>query len=977
MRNSKYKHITIGGEDYSKYFHFPFTIQQSLNEQLDYAVVELRNTTLASPFPPFTEVAIGSLSDPLLWILGIDEVTEVMGTGLFNHTMTLLETTKEAERFVMSAKAFTNPLVRDYTEITSPVNAFWLSPFPSVGNATELKYTLWETETYISEKFTSPIRVGTFNLYKDFFGNFLDPETTDFVFSVLYNDGKSPAIFKDLTVTFNPQHEVHSSTYHFSQGTVGEQPDIFGSFEIDKDKEGIYGVILKITRGEFANPAQFVLYFEISVVEEPVDKPRYTVRDVVEQLLETAETLREDERPRYQLEEAGITDLLDMEAPEFRFSNGRTLWENLREVGRYIHAMPRIYQNWRNAPKKVTFDRLGQTAFADMSKGRRVAKTSTYNIGDYTAGLDALVSNLVNVNDDGLGTVTDPFGGGYLTMRTAKEEARIMEGSAFIKTHFPIEKIVKIEVGGFALKKENGESVEAKKEFEEIDITPYVFEKSEYDTLLSSSGKYPFSKTYALYYSQGSPNIEGLWFKAQDTGIGALDAFQNYAITNVIEQVAGVSSGFFNSVNYTDLTFRITYVPTVTARVRQYRQTYDGSFPSVLSHNQSASKLSSKALGENLRGQLAMLGTTSDSVTYMFPTLGDVPKAGLLYDEDDYISTVATRVYGDFVISQIGLSTGYNELGGYVEVNNQIRQFEIPDSNDRYTHLEEFCIIGDDVGDDEELCFAEELQGHVRGLCSTSGGGGVSPVATLARVETFNDDMGRIAWLELPCVSMPVGNSLYYGFSFEDNFSAGSNANGKIYASGDKKYKLQTYVPYGDAFYAHAYALGFELYSGAVPFDNVDDQIEQGDTLPQATIPPKGTLVASTGKYPIVWHKDSADAGHISYQLHFVSNNNILMGSHFAEMLMSQDEGQTERWVMAYFFDHKINPLGEDFDTTDAVASCSMILGQRAVQFSKNEEELPPFQAWAIFAKDKFLIGKNTSQFEKIIYFNFKRRLTT
>lgn len=954
MRNSKYKHITIGGEDYSKYFHFPFTVQHSLNEQLDYAVVELRNTTIATPFPPFTEVVIGSPSDPLLWILGIDEVTEVMGTGLFNHTMTLLETTKEAERFVMSAKAFTNPLVREYTDGKAPAIGYWTTESEAG------KYEIDKSNPIVSNNMLSPILAGNFQIWDDFLykhpSNVYGAVLTA---TVYYSEKQLLKPIDEYRVSIEGE-EVFTVTLDTTPESGNSPGGYLGSFQAEK--EGRYLVVYKTDMGSVGAVC------EISVVDDVVMKPKYTVRDVVEQLLETAETLREDERPRYQLEEAGITDLLDMEAPEFRFSNGRTLWENLREVGRYIHAMPRIYQNLRNAPKKVTFDRLGQTAFADMSKGRRVAKTSTYNIGDYTAGLDALVSNLVNVNDDGLGTIIDPYGGGYLTMRTAKEEARIMEGSAFIKTHFPIERIVKVEVGKF---------VKDKKTFEGCDITHYVFEKSEYDTLSSFSGSYPFSKTYALYYTQGSPNIEGLWFKAQDTGSATLDAFQDYAITNIIEIASGVPSGIFTSFEYTDLTFRVTYVPTVTARVRQYRQTYDGSFPSVLAHNQSASKLSSKALGENLRGQLAMLGTTSDSVTYVFPTLGDVPKAGLLYDEDDYISTVSTRVYGDFVISQIGLSTGYNELGGYVELNNQIRQFEIPDSNDRYTHFEEFCIIGDNVGDDENLCFAEELRGAVRGLCSTSGGGGVSPVATLARVETFDDDMERIAWLELPCVSMPVGNSLYYGFSFEDNFSAGSNANGKIYASGDKKYKLQTYVPYGDEFYAHAYALGFELCSRMLSLEDVNDQISQGDTLPQATNAVPVSVVATTGDYPIIWHKDSADAGHISYQLHFVSNNNILIGSHFAEMLMSQDEGQTDREVMAYFFDHKINPLGEDFDTANAVASCSMILGQRAVQFSKNEEDLPPFQAWAIFAKDKFLIGKNTSQFEKFIYFNFKRRLTT
>ena len=112
MRNSKYAHITVGGVDYSAYFRLPLTVQQTLNEQLDSAVVELTATPLSEPLRPFSRVLLGDTE----YILADDTVTEKIGQRLYTHTLTLIEPTKEAERIICSAKAFTRPLIRKYTD---------------------------------------------------------------------------------------------------------------------------------------------------------------------------------------------------------------------------------------------------------------------------------------------------------------------------------------------------------------------------------------------------------------------------------------------------------------------------------------------------------------------------------------------------------------------------------------------------------------------------------------------------------------------------------------------------------------------------------------------------------------------------------------------------------------------------------------------------------------------------------------------
>ena len=70
---------------------------------------------------------------------------------------------------------------------------------------------------------------------------------------------------------------------------------------------------------------------------------------------------------------------------------------------------------------------------------------------------------------------------------------RIEAGNMVIATQYPVYSVSKLEYvyadGG---------------EVKSLDITPWLFEKSIYDTQLSSYEKqYPYSKVYGLYYTQG------------------------------------------------------------------------------------------------------------------------------------------------------------------------------------------------------------------------------------------------------------------------------------------------------------------------------------------------------------------------------------------------------------------------------------------------------------------------------------------
>jgi hypothetical protein len=948
MINSKYYRLIIGGEDYTEYFTFPFMVQRALDETLDFAVVELPLTRRKEPFAPFTPVEIGRGEHAMSFIVAIDEVEEKIGANRYKHTVTVMEYTKNTERILCGAKALTNPLVRDYTDGKGKTWGIRCKPV-SLGGAV---YTIdsYDLENPDAASFTeSPISETVLPLY----GDFGFPDRVN----IAEQKSFTAKVYYDKTCAY--QWIERGQKFEITGHLVAEKTFTIvangyrGEVDISAYGKGSY--LILYTAGGLA------VMTEVYVADEPVTRDPYTVEDVVEILLDTSETIRKGlDSPRYRLRYKSDRqrEIFRKAAPEFRFSNGRSLWECLREVGQYVHAIPRAVHDLTDGLDYIEFDELGGLERADLSKGTRYGGASTVTVGDYTAGLEAMAANLVNLDDEADGSMTEPFGGGYMSLRAATEEVRITEGTGIIKTAHPIEKLMKVEVGSFTV---------GGKTYAGGDITPYIFEKSEYDILSGFSGAYPTSKTYAIYYKQGAPNIEGLWYKAQDAAVSALNAFEDYSITNIITAVTGAPSGILRGLDYPNLMFRVTYIPSVTARVRAYKPTYDGAFPSVLAHNQSANKLSSRQFGENLRGQLAMMASSSDSMMYMFRRLEDVPNPGTLYDDNNYISSVTARVYHDFVLANITLSTGYNQLGARVEINNAIRQFEIPAAEDRYTVLEEFCEIGTKTADDANTAMTDALRAEVlRAFASQAKGMDVS----LAEVTTYDEDGHAITSkpVALPVISLALGTSLYFGWRFEDNFAAGSKS-----STGASGYRIQDYVPYGDPFYAQAHSVGFKLLTGAT----TSNALQTAHSLPESAGISGGTVMADTGAYPLLWHKDSADAGCLSYQLHYITNDGLIIGDGIAYHCAAVRQHQVATSAQIYFYAHRINQLTGTTEergylatfpiTVDMVNGCLTYVGT------------PPtgFESWAIIKGSRFMLGKNSRVAPSKIYFNFKRRLKT
>lgn len=935
--------VSIGGQDFTKFATVPLTIQNTLNDTLDSAQVSLHNMKRSDPFEPMTDAVLTVNGVDTAYKVAGDEVLEVFGSGRYSHTVTLIEYTKEAERLIMEAKAFTRPKIPDYSDGQTDVTVYLWEEDTALGT----DGTLIGSDT--SSAFASPILKGG--------GSVAIPAISGILENTLAGYGtNAEASYWHITVfrSESPQNVASMEqagalvyTSDSSQTTERET--------IDLSEPGFY-----YFRYHFRNDSKYYsAMWQVSVVSNPVARAPYTVRKVVDTLLTVCEPLRVGDDPRYRLEvKAGQMAVFSQDAPEFHFSNSRTLWENLREVGKYIHAIPRLVP--RVGYTAVQFDELGGNQNADTSKGRRVSGSASWDISTYASGLETMAANLITAENDAQSTICEPFGKGWKSLRTASETARIQEGSAHIETAYPIESVSRVLVyfqyGGKVY---------------QGDITPYVFEKADYDLLSSYTGQYPNSKCFALYYARGSQNISGLWYKPNDEVASSLNAFQNYAIANICTATTGCSLNIFKQLTYPDICVRVEYIPTITARIHAYKPDAK-SGGGFLSDGQAANRLSAKALGEHLRGQLAMLPSASRSSAWLFKDAGSIPEPGKLID-GQYISVVTARIYPAYCEVQIDTVKGYNELGSYVELPTAFRQYEIPDSLERFTVLDEFVYISETAeADDADTICSEQLKAAVADALDGVTGT-IARRVSLASVTT-TDDSGAVIAADVLCpvMALSVGNAVCFSFRMQDNYSAGNQS-----AKGGKQYRMTQAVPYGDKYYGTAERLKFALYSSATPTGVIAGAhafpATDGESI---TL---GEAMASTGAKPLKWYKDSAEIGNVSYQLHAMTRDGFIIG----DMMMAHCSAvravdETESPVL-YYYAEELNPLSGTNGTetvlgmADSVGAVSDSDGWRIACVTLEPPE--GFKSWAIKRGGDFLIGKNSGIVPNNIYLNFKRRI--
>lgn len=905
--------ITIGLTDYTKHSTLPLQQQETADESLDAGYFEIKQIDQEAPIKPFTKVHIeqndGDDTEDNYFYVAKDDATKVIKNNKSNHDLTLIEETKELERYMVDVKTITNPVVHDY--LANPQNI--------MVNGSTTTYWIFTSHFYVTFDIKSPQEKNkTMTIPRPYFLLQKIQEQADTW------DGGS-IVNVELKIK-DPDNEQVWYGYDGWSSIPTER-----TFDFTPTKTGKYKFIINgtstlgITEGE--------MEFTLEVMEKQTPKADWTIQGVCETLLATCECLRVSETPRFTLasvsdyaveDQAEITKLFAMKSPEFSFTKC-TLFEALKQVGEYIHAIPRLRQN------KVYFDLLGTMKECNVDLEKYISKTESQSIDDFCSELDSNVENLLNTDDESQGSIEEPFNNGFKTIRVESGTAQITEDGMIIATEYPIYDVLKLEGGYLSDGRQIG------------DITPFVYENAEYQAgLSSSSDTFPSSKMYALKFTQGQKNITELNFKNEHV---ISSAFESYSILNIIHKKLNLASNwwsnFWDTEDVLKLQFRVTYIPMVSARVKQTKSNIiDMAFKSVLAHNQSANMVSSNAYGENLRGAIAKYGNPDKKLMLICNKLSQIPKINTKYG-DYVITSVKKEIYNNHTKVEVGLSKKFNNKSAFVSINSQKRYYEVSEkaSYNRFVIYEDYCIIGDEETSDNKSLITSE---GINALINSFNSGTNNNVGVVKAKGYMANDTALIEVVK-PVVSLGIGNSILLAYSYDDNYSAGN----KVSENNSTRY--QEYVNYADK-WGEIEKLDVHFGKVADLEYNYNMALSKGDNTPQGTALPDGeyTKFFSTGTDPIKLKKDSREKFTLSYQLHFITNrNNLIIGSGFGRKNTFTTEDTLN--YKLYVLPHKINEFDKTVDLTGAT-ELSLSVASNGTQRIKIQDVTPNVSgyAWAI-----------------------------
>ncbi len=923
--------IRIDGEDYTKYIPMPIKWSALLDERLDEGTFSLRNTDTPL-FQPMTTVDI-SIMDPaevysyLTFLVSSDESIEVPpGSGKYNHELSLIEETKKLEGIIVDPITYTNDLGRMYTNNAKNI----VVSVVEQGNGGRPEQ---DKINQIKESLT-PKPVGsayTFISLKSLFSGYASQpfyQWNTARFKVKLND----VYLRDYEETHN-LGELPSK--------LNDEPLIVSSL-----KNGYYTVEYYLN---FNNGGDVSVKYEFATVANQDPLPKWNITTVIERLLDLAEPHLKSERPKYMLNAKQAAQFSKIESPEFAFSKC-TLKEALDQIGGYIHGIPRLESN------VIRFDMLGGTEEAELSNPQYpyIENRMQQNIESYATKLDSTVDNMVNILDSDEGVITEPYIRGYKTVRSEQAYAEISDGNMTIVTNFPIQAVTKLEVGPLP----DGSTG---------DITPYVFEAADYGRMSSYDGQYPSSKAFAVYYTQGQPNIKGLSFKSPNVTGGA---GSKYSIANIIKEVTGYNLAGNWSSDYPKLSFRITYTPIFSARVEQHKLYYPEMHPRTLAYNQSANLIETRYYGENLRGAIARIGNPEIIRTYRLKSTLLIPKVGQAWG-DYYVSSVDVALYPYYVDCTVGLSKDFNRLSQYIGINSMLRMYEVSEKQayNRDIAYADYCVIGDSIESDTRQLFETFGQFDiVNTFYQLSGVVSEYPISA-AGVTTMDDGLNTIANVTLPVISTAMGNSIVFSFYFDDNFSAGEKS--VKGTSGGASGYWQTNVPYCDYYGRFTYMqfylakiginpgfdwdVGYELPQGLYGLGETD---EHGDEKP----------IYTQAYNPLVVRKNNTEIIRMNYQLHYVTNRKTIVTgpalTHNCPLVRGIRQGHS---AILYVMPRRIGKFDSIVDIGNATvakdyseATGITIISKSTIKFDSVTAPVSG-EAWAVVDKitNELLMGEN------------------
>lgn len=943
--------IYIRGRNFTHYAVMPLKWGNLLDERLDEMYLSLRMCPVEN-FKPLTPVEIhysnqlyfgkyndGNPQTQIKRYLVADDANvqeNPVGRNLYDHDIYLIELTKILECITVDTNTVTNDLGRIYTE-----NAEVVSPsteiITEVGNPATVFQDLYFQPT-TPNNYLSPFpsyEIFTFqsfiNVFPAFWQQWQNYSWAGYPFSPVYEP------YMRLRISFNGS-QIYLANRYYDRNTqqwftTGDFQNSYsttvqtGTYTIEYLCElasyRVYTDSTGVTQFELNGHKTSTVTYTILTVENYYPLKSWTITDVINRLFDIAEPLRQGDKPRFRLQGVNAdgsyasgsqAEKFDkILAPQFSFTKS-TLRECLQQCGAIVHGEPRV-DIGQDADGtyfyEVSFDLYGQTDRAGIYAKRYIKKTVSQLIDNYATSVDSNAENLVNQLDKYSGVITEPYASGYKTVRTETLYVRITDANMLIQTQYPIYSVEKLECGYIP----NNGSVTPP-----VDVTPYVFESSVYNSRLSSyTDQYPYSKAYALYYTQGQKNINGLNFKHENP---ISNIFSRYAIINILRAATGNDSinidvGANNQNDYPLLAFRVTYIPFYTSRVGQTKVNYkDYPYGASLIYNQQANVIESRYYGENLKGVIARIGNVEKSMTFILARLHEIPTAGQMYDEDYYISAVSVEFLPTFIKCTLGLSKDFNRLSQYIGISSVKRFSEVSQGQavERNTLWKEYIVVGDAEEADTDCYIGGNFLSALADTFTQTGA--YLPITNIA---AWGSSYGGsdLPAVYLPVVSSAFGNSIAFSWTYEDNYSAGAISefytNTYTPENGDTPITVSGYFQnnyrYTD-YYGRMYYYNFDLQQSGPQISNAGQQGQIGTELPAGEVASTSSGYISTleGEL-IILRKDNREALQCNFQVDLVSNRKgLIIGSALAAYCpLVRGGADSSLAAKLYIFDEPLN----------------------------------------------------------------------
>lgn len=965
--------VTINGVDYSKYAVYPLKWGNLLDERLDEAYVTLKfvpKSLQDGAFRPLSLVKIVISNTPDTnqeseqdEVFGIDQnlnqithrLTQTtnkrflvardtvynnpIGGNFDTHELYIIEETKFLEAFICDTLTFRNALLNRFGQ---SYQAVYVDDYQNIAPYDRRSQPVPTTPStglqnpiYASSAFVAPsINTAAASLL-----TYLQQNNTN-VYKVevvpLVNEPSGVPVDEYETKLTVTNGDKTSSTTTFSDTITIDNPAPLITVSY------VIGILLTLNDG---TTRYYVYQFHYNLNSVTNRKPlkKWTITDVVTRCCELAEPLLNTETPRFAMDgvsyDATTGDINaytansqaakydKVIAPEFSMTKS-TLREQLQQVGGFIHAEPRLVDG------KIYFDKYGGTEMSRISQMQFISVTQTQSIDEFCTELDSTADNLVNRLNYAQGVVIEPYADGARSVRTEQTNIRIDETNGICETTLPISDVVKLECAV-----PTNEAGDTYSDFR--DITSFIYEDSDYNNLSSYDVNVNGSKAYALYWERTARNIKGLFFK-NENAINAV--FSNYAIYNIM-LACGVkmNTGTNKASNYPRIKFRISYIPTYTARLRTNKSLVIDGKPRTLAYNQGANSVETQYYGENLKGVVARLGNIERTLTYKLTWLTDIPKAGELFDEHNYISAVSVEMYATYFKVTIGLSRDFNRLSEYIGISSEYRQYQVSETAvyNRESVLEEYAVITTDASKTSD---STRMYHGISYLAETfvPSDKSINKLLTYALVKTTDKSKNAtLAQVLLPLIASAFGNTISFRFAFKDNYSAGQKSV-KTTKDGNTVYYAE-YVPYTD-YYGKFYYLNFKL-STTGTFDAFD--------IPEANY--NAVVPAPIGGTDIRYRKDNAEIPAVNYQLSFVTDDDtIIIGSALARSsVLINNITQIPAAPHIYGFTNRLPLFDEQIDVTDAIDLGVLELNEgdgiydTAISFNA-KSTAQAIEAWAI-----------------------------